>query len=244
MPGGRWRTPRLLAVITSVAGVEIALVAAGLRSGQALVALPARLRELAPVFADVATLVALAAWSWLTLTTMLTAAVALRRTGPGSAAALLRRIAPVTARHAVLAVLGFGALALPATAAIAAARGYERPDVIAALGMRCGSTLSAPPAALLEGLRLPDRPTGRSQPPEPPGQPDPVVVRPGDTLWSIAAQALGRNATAAAIAAAWPSWYAANRQAIGPDPDLIHPGTVLHPPAPAPSHRLRPDERS
>jgi hypothetical protein len=33
------------------------------------------------------------------------------------------------------------------------------------------------------------------------------------------------------VARTWPRWYAANRDAIGPDPDLLRPGTVLHPPA-------------
>lgn len=60
-----------------------------------------------------------------------------------------------------------------------------------------------------------------------------VVVKRGDTLWAIAADHLGPDATAPAIAAEWPRWYAANRAVIGDDPDLILPGTILHPP----SHR-------
>ena len=57
-----------------------------------------------------------------------------------------------------------------------------------------------------------------------------VVVRRGDSLWSIAARQLGPGADAAQIAAAWPRWYAANRTVIGPDPDHIRPGQVLVPP--------------
>ncbi len=53
------------------------------------------------------------------------------------------------------------------------------------------------------------------------------VVKFGDSLWSIAAAELGPTATAEAIAARWPHWYAANRQLIGPDPNRIHPGQVL-----------------
>ena len=56
------------------------------------------------------------------------------------------------------------------------------------------------------------------------------VVRPGDTLWNIAARHLGPQATAAEIARAWPRWYAANHSAIGPNPQLIHPGLVLRAP--------------
>lgn len=60
--------------------------------------------------------------------------------------------------------------------------------------------------------------------------PDVVVVRQGDTLWDIAARHLGPEAGASRIAQEWPRWYAANRQVIGPDPDLILPGTQLVPP--------------
>ena len=45
------------------------------------------------------------------------------------------------------------------------------------------------------------------------------TVRPGDTLSAIAA-ALG-------VPGGWQALYAANRPAIGPDPGLIHAGTVL-----------------
>jgi LysM repeat protein len=45
------------------------------------------------------------------------------------------------------------------------------------------------------------------------------VVRPGDSLSSIA--------VARAVHGGWQALYAANRRVIGPDPDVIHPGTVL-----------------
>src|SRR6266516_420823 len=45
------------------------------------------------------------------------------------------------------------------------------------------------------------------------------VVRSGDTLSGIAAEF--------AVRGGWPALYAANRRAIGPDPDIIHAGTVL-----------------
>jgi len=56
------------------------------------------------------------------------------------------------------------------------------------------------------------------------------VVQPGDTLSGIA--------KAAAVHGGWPALYAANRRAIGPDPDVIHPGTVLVLPGP-PAHPAR-----
>jgi LysM repeat protein len=45
------------------------------------------------------------------------------------------------------------------------------------------------------------------------------VVQPGDTLSGIAARL--------AVRGGWQGLYAANRHVIGPDPDVIHPGTVL-----------------
>lgn len=57
------------------------------------------------------------------------------------------------------------------------------------------------------------------------------VVEAGESLWSITAATLGPQAGDAAIAAAWPSLYRANAEALGADPDLIHPGTALDLPA-------------
>jgi LysM repeat protein len=51
------------------------------------------------------------------------------------------------------------------------------------------------------------------------------TVAPGDTLTSIA--------TGLGVAGGWQALYAANRRVIGPDPDLIHAGTVLVVPHPA-----------
>lgn len=53
-----------------------------------------------------------------------------------------------------------------------------------------------------------------------------VLVKPGDTLWSIAADDLGPNTTEAQIAELWPRWYRVNAEIIS-DPDLIHPGQEL-----------------
>ena len=72
-----------------------------------------------------------------------------------------------------------------------------------------------------------------TSPPTSPGTGSPtgsVTVERGDTLWAIARDHLPAAASAAAIAAAWPTWYAANHDVIGPDPDLIRPGQRLVPP--------------
>jgi nucleoid-associated protein YgaU len=57
-----------------------------------------------------------------------------------------------------------------------------------------------------------------------------VVVRRGDTLWSIAARHLGPGATEAEIAVEWPHWFTANRDVLGRDPDHLTPGQRLRPP--------------
>lgn len=57
-----------------------------------------------------------------------------------------------------------------------------------------------------------------------------VVVRAGDSLWSIAAEHLGPLATDAEIAAHWPRWYERNRETIGSNPHLIIPGQVFEAP--------------
>ena len=107
-----------------------------------------------------------------------------------------------------LLVAGFaGALSVPA------AQAHERGD--------------------LDGLPLPDRPTVAADLTEPQSQRDAtaVVVRRGDTLWAIAQQRLGPHADASAIARSVRRWYAANRDVIGENPDLIRPGQRLTAPS-------------
>ena len=84
-----------------------------------------------------------------------------------------------------------------------------------------------------------DAPSGETGDGATPAEPSPAaatagtqrhVVRPGESLWSIAAHALasaGRDTSAPSVAAAWPAWYRANEAVIGSDPDLIRPGQVL-----------------
>jgi hypothetical protein len=61
-----------------------------------------------------------------------------------------------------------------------------------------------------------------------------LVVRPGQSLWSIAAQLLPPSATDAQITGAWHRLHHANLSRIGSDPDLILPGTHLAVPDLAP----------
>jgi nucleoid-associated protein YgaU len=52
------------------------------------------------------------------------------------------------------------------------------------------------------------------------------TVQKGDTLWDIAARVL-KTTDAARIARYWPAIHRANREAIGPNPNLILPGQIL-----------------
>ena len=77
----------------------------------------------------------------------------------------------------------------------------------------------------LDGLPFPDRATTV----EPAGVPTTSghLVQAGESLWSIAADALPPEATAVQVAGSSTAWYEANRTTIGSDPDLIRPGQQL-----------------
>lgn len=83
---------------------------------------------------------------------------------------------------------------------------------------------ATPPAPVTPGPSTQDGPAGNSS------ARARVVVRRGDSLWLIAANRLGANADPSQIATEWPRWYAANRDTIGPDPNLLLPGQVLQAP--------------
>jgi nucleoid-associated protein YgaU len=88
------------------------------------------------------------------------------------------------------------------------------------------ATVGTAPPALVDGTGA-FTPAPRTLPAD-----DAVVVVRGDTLWDIAARALGAGATPERIAAEWPRWYAANRAVVGADPDRVLPGQRLVPPVP------------
>ncbi|WP_202033141.1 LysM peptidoglycan-binding domain-containing protein [Nocardioides sp. WS12] len=123
-----------------------------------------------------------------------------------------RRVGPL--RGLLLAACGVAAFSTTTTAA---AFGHEGPD--APLGTEA-----------LDGLPLPDRATGGG-PAEAPADALVVRVRPGDSLWTIAARELGPGASAAQVTSYWHRIHAANADVIGSDPDLLLPDQQLHLPA-------------
>jgi hypothetical protein len=156
--------------------------------------------------------------------------------------ALYRAAAGAVGLGVLLAPVAAGAhaparhLPLPApTAPTAAAAGDTSTDGGVLPAPVLPSSPSAhPPSAHPPSAHPPSAhpPSRRSQPPSPPaaGTALRVLVRPGDSLWRIAAQHLPRDASPARIARTWPRWYAANRAVIGTDPNRIMPGQQLQAP--------------
>ncbi len=173
------------------------------------------------VTAPVIALLSLVAWvlaGWLLVATALTAGSHLPGVGGRAGAAVLRRMAPATVRRCLEVALGLtvatGVAAGPASASYA--------------GAGAGPAL---PGAAATGTPLLDWPTTQPEVAQPAPSAEPVVVRPGDSLWALAKRSLPEGATQAQVAATWPAWWSANRHVIGDDPDLLRPGAVLTPPA-------------
>jgi hypothetical protein len=126
---------------------------------------------------------------------------------------------------------------LPVGSAPARARAVAPAEARSAApaGARAGAPAAAPGHGSRRTTALPTTALPITGPPD--GGPRPVtglVVRPGQSLWSIAVQLLPPSATDAQITGAWHRLHRANLSRIGSDPDLILPGTHLAVPDLAP----------
>lgn len=138
----------------------------------------------------------------------------------------------------VTVVVGGWALLVASLASIPALRGLAvaiTPRILRGVLLAGVAGALTVPAAQgddrgVDGLRLPDRPLVAGTV-EPAVKQSTVVVQSGDTLWAIARARLGPNAGVAATAREVDRWHDANRDVIGDDPDLIHPGQRLVPPS-------------
>jgi len=175
---------------------------------------------------DTAMMLVLLAGTWLVVATVVTV---LAHAGPARVRRRCPALAPRPWRRLVVGLLGTGVLALPVVVPATAntTHGKASDDPAPAGPQPAGDT----GVGLLDGLPYPDRPTAAraARPGRGPAARPHVTVRPGDSLWALAAAA-DPTASDAQIAEAWPAWYAGNRERIGPDPDLLTPGTVLYPP--------------
>jgi resuscitation-promoting factor RpfA len=101
-------------------------------------------------------------------------------------------------------------------------RSGSRTGTLGSSGSRSTASRSAP--------RIWPSPTGTLARSNRTAADDEIVVRRGDTLWSLASRHLGPGATDAEIATEWPRWFTMNRHVIGADPDHLLPGERLRPP--------------
>ena len=151
--------------------------------------------------------------AWLTLVAVVTVVGALPGRLGRIARFLARTIAPAVVTSLIRGALGLGAGAAFGTSSVLAMTSVT--PAVAVTADHPWPSLDRAPVASHH----------RHQP---------YVVRPGDSLWDIAErhlEALGKRATAADVARAWPAWWAANREVVGAHPDLIHPGQHLEAPA-------------
>lgn len=243
-PRARRRTG--VAGLTAIAvGATAASALLGLRCA-ALVAAPPAGAAAVDRWVEVgAAAVGTAAAAWLAagalIALLCVAAARLGRSWHAGEAAL-RRVAPAAVRRLARTAVGVGVGAGLVLVPAAAHATPEGEDVPAApwpaatqpldLGWQptSGAEAQEPP----EAVRTSET-TATSTRAEParPGRTEQgtVVVHRGDTLWGIVASSLGEGATDAEVLRDVVRWHEANRDVIGDDPDVIHPGQVLRAPA-------------
>jgi len=201
---------------------------------------------------------AIIAWWLLSLATAFASAI-MERTGHHAAARATGRLSPVFMRRLAMAAVGIQLLGAPlahADALPADGLSSGNGSSLSAAWAPLTDRMPGPPAARTADSGKPERPTADGSGLQPqwkprvpavePGLVTPpparalaglpghreVPVRPGESLWSIAARELGPGASHVEIAARWPLWYQANRHVIGADPNVLLPGQLLSPPPP------------
>ncbi|MCR6491692.1 LysM peptidoglycan-binding domain-containing protein [Cellulomonas sp. P24] len=182
--------------------------------------------------------------AWLSVSLMVATACLVARTAGRSwhrGEQAVQRWAPRVVRRTLVSAvaagvgLGLGGVAQAATldpAALDPATVDLGWTVTAASSVASGTPLASLPAGSVSDV---SRAVVTTPAHEAPAASDGVpvgshLVRPGDTLWSIAAEHLAPGADDATIARAWPAWFEANASTIGADPNLLHPGQRLQSP--------------
>jgi len=169
----------------------------------------------------VVTSAVVAAWlafGFLVLSTLVVVLLVPLERGRAPMPTLSRLTGPPWWRRALVAACGLS-LAAP-VAANAVPHREQLPDACA---ITCRTGDQRP--SVLAGLAFPELPgaaVGTASAP-----PQLRTVRRGDSLWRIARDELAPSAPDSAVCGEVAAIYAANRALIGPDPDLILPGTQL-----------------
>lgn len=236
------------------------LVFAGLVAGSAAVgrlALPHLVvtdpARLSGLVAAGCALALLSCWCWVLLGALDALLVACRvasRTGlrhpsgPGSGSARpspgpapAGSAGPRVVRMLVWALLGLGYAAPPALAGGPTDIACDRRAAPAELSGLALPQLPATPRHR-HSAGSPSGPSGAAAPATgpattpAPGQVRSVRLRPGDSLWLVAERVLPPGADDRAVDRGWRRIARANPRAVGADPDLVFPGTVLRVPVP------------
>lgn len=177
---------------------------------------------------------------WAAALSLALLSVSLRRGGHDRAALVTGILSPQFMKRLAAAVLGFqlvaGGSAAASALSIAGPPGVGGAVVLAGDRGTSATDVQAiepqwkPLPGPVESGPLLRGELRQSPTPAPLTTPAVIEVRPGDSLWTIAARQLGPFATDVEIAQAWPLWHQENRQVIGDDPDLLLPGQLLRPP--------------
>jgi hypothetical protein len=261
-PPGRVRWPGLALVtaalsllaglLLQVAEATVGAIADVAASG------PARLED---VVGGVAGLAVFALLLWGAVAVFASIAAALLPRAGGRTSSLSRAVAPAVLRRLVAALLGVAVVGCSAPAR-ADTGGPETVAVVCAPTPRRVAAATSPPVAVPDPLSAAWHPTDPvvspgwvptealarrpSRPGVDPGVvtaprrrlnatvDDEVVVRRGDTLWSLTERYLGPGATGAQVNREWPRWVAANRSVLTRGPDHLVPGMRLRPPGSLP----------
>jgi hypothetical protein len=233
------RATLLVGVMTVLSGVIGRLTLEALRAPCAAVAGTGLLGLSTLSFAQALTALCavalLACWLWVAgSATVLTVAATLEVLRAGARVIPAGTVNGCDRSHPALRVRDHASHGLPPRAV--------RRFVVAFLGVTASAALAVPAQALqpdrptlgsahapargLSGLALPDRTVAVAPARGAPARAV-LTVRPGQSLWSIAAHLLPENADQDQIVAVWRQLWQLNGDALGPDPDLIFPGTRL-----------------
>lgn len=168
---------------------------------------------------------------WLACGLVALAATRLPGAAGRAADLVTRRLLPGAVRRMLAGSAGLSILVAPVAAGAAPhAADLRPPGPVAATLPSPSWPVDAPGAAPIPTPQWPATPAADQPARLHRSAQHEVRVRAGDSLWAIAARRLGSHATPASIAGEWPRWYSANRDVIGPRPDIIQPGQILHAP--------------